>query len=163
MDITGTFHLLFAGLALAIGASISMARKGTPRHRWTGRLYIGAMLGLNATALMHYELNGRFNVFHWLVVVSLLTIAAGWIAVRLRRHLLHARFMMWSYVGLLAASAGEIAARSPLIRDWTDFGIAVGGASLLVSIVGAVFIERAARRFSTRQLSAAVEGGSESA
>lgn len=148
MDILGTFHLLAAGLALGSGASVAIARKGTKRHRWTGRTYAVAMLGLNASALAIYDLTGRFNLFHVFALVGLATLAAGWIPAILKRGAwkpLHARFMMWSYAGLLMAAVSEMATRLPFVRSWTSFGIAVGVATGAVMLVSVFVIERAAR------------------
>lgn len=147
MDITGVFHLLTAGLALGSGASIAVARKGTVRHRWTGRVYLLAMVLLNVSALSRYELTGRFNVFHFFAIVSLTGLAAGWLPALLKRGAWrpwHARFMMWSYAGLLMAAMSEIATRLPLVTNWTAFGMAVGIATTLVAIISAFVIERAA-------------------
>ena len=61
------------------------------------------MLLLNITALMIYDLDGRFGPFHVASVISSATIGAGFVPVYLRRpraawiHL-HANFMCWSYV-----------------------------------------------------------------
>lgn len=148
MDILGTFHLFTAGLALGSGASVAIARKGTKRHRWTGRIYVAAMLGLNLSALAIYDLTGRFNLFHVFALVGLATLAAGWIPAYRQRGTwkpLHARFMMWSYAGLLMAAVSEMATRLPIVRSWTAFGIAVGLGTGAVMLVSIVVIERAAR------------------
>ncbi len=81
----GLFHLITALLALVFGTWIILTRKGTLRHKWLGRGYFWAMLLLNASALMIYELKGTFGVFHWLALLSLLTLVAGYIPVLLRR------------------------------------------------------------------------------
>ena len=148
MDGLGAFHLLAAGLALGSGASVAIARKGTTRHRWTGRVYLFAMLLLNVSALSIHEVTGQFNLFHFFALASLATLAAGWIPVLLKRGAwkpLHARFMMWSYAGLSMAALSEIATRLPIINSWKSFGIAVGVATTVVAVISAVLIERAAR------------------
>lgn len=148
MDAIGTLHLLAAGLALGSGASIAIARKGTRRHRWTGRLYAVAMLALNASALAIYDLTGRFNLFHVFALVGLATLAAGWIPGLAKRgnwRPWHARFMMWSYAGLLMAALSEIATRLPVVNSWKTFGIAVGIATFTVMFIAVFVIERAAR------------------
>ena len=160
MDLLGATHLFSAGLALGSGASVAVARKGTPRHRWTGRVYLVAMLVLNVTALFRYELTGRFNLFHFFALLSLATLLAGWVPARLKRAQwkpLHARFMMWSYAGLLAAAASEIATRLPLVRSWAGFGIAVATASLAVMAIAAVIIERSAHPLDAKPVSAEEE------
>lgn len=148
MDALGAFHLFTAGLALASGASVAVARKGTARHRWTGRVYLAAMLLLNLSALSIYELTGRFNLFHFFAMVSLVTLLAAWLPALLKRGAWkpwHARFMMWSYAGLLMAAVSEVATRLPIITSWKSFGIAVGVATTIVAVISAIVIERAAR------------------
>jgi uncharacterized membrane protein len=149
-DPLGMAHLASGYLALLVGGAVALMRKGTPRHRWSGRAYALAMVVLNGTALAIYDLTGRVNMFHAFAVISLLSLAAGWVAVRrggpVAREV-HARFMMWSYVGLLAAAASEFIVRVPgVVTSWLGFGIAVGIASVLVCTVGAVVIERTVAR-----------------
>jgi len=99
------------------------------------------MLLLNATALMIYDLQGRFGPFHVASVISLATVGAGFVPVYLRRPRaawmqLHATFMCWSYVGLLAAFISEVAVRVPGI----GFGAAVIASTVVVVIAGAILI-----------------------
>jgi uncharacterized membrane protein len=44
-------HLCAAGLALALGAAILAARKGTPGHRLLGRAWVGLMAVVAASSL----------------------------------------------------------------------------------------------------------------
>jgi len=155
MNTLGTFHLLAAGLALGAGASVAIARKGTLRHRWTGRVYLFAMLMLNVSALALYRLTGSFNLFHFFALVSLATLLAGWLPAWRKRgewKPWHARFMMWSYAGLLMAAVSEIATRLPFVHGWTRFGIAVGVATTVVAAISAFYIERAARPLDGRKI-----------
>jgi hypothetical protein len=111
------------------------------------------MLLLNTTALMIYDLYGRFGPFHVASVISLATLGAAFAPVYLRRPpvawmQLHATFMCWSYVGLLAAFVSEVAVRVPGI----GFGPAVIAATGLVVGGGAVLIHmRVPRILSLRE------------
>lgn len=58
----GLIHILAALAAMLFGAAVVVARKGTRRHRWMCRGYFFMMLALNATALLNYELYGRWIV-----------------------------------------------------------------------------------------------------
>ncbi len=115
-------------------------RKGTPRHRVIGYAYTSAMILLNATSFWMYELYGRFGPFHGAAIASLATIAAGVVPAILRRPQtewmsLHAYFMCWSYVGLVAAFIAEIAVRVPGV----GFGQGVIGA-LIVTVAGGALL-----------------------
>lgn len=149
-DAIGTVHVLAAGLALAAGSAVAVAAKGTARHRAMGRLYLGAMLALNASALLIYDLTGRPNPFHAFALVSLASVLAGVVVARRRRpgwRERHARTMLWSYVGLLAAATSELIVRVPgLVQGWIGFGAEVGLATTLTCGIGAWCIQRAVAR-----------------
>jgi uncharacterized membrane protein len=137
----GPAHVAFGICALALGLCVLCLRKGTRVHRTLGHLYLASMIGLNATALSIYELFGGFGPFHVLALVSLLTLGCGAlpaITQRPRRRWFeaHAYFMSWSYVGLLAATAAEVAVRIP----GANFAAAAFGSSILVTAVGALTI-----------------------
>ena len=143
MDLIGLIHTGLALIALASGLFVFRKVKGGPLHRKIGWIYAASMIGLNATALMIYDLFGYFGPFHWMALFSLATVLAalvpairrkpadGWIEV-------HAQFMSWSYVGLLAATAAEIFTRVPGL----DFWWAVIVASVAIILGGAVYIRR---------------------
>ncbi|MCW5853341.1 MAG: DUF2306 domain-containing protein [Anaerolineae bacterium] len=145
MSSLGWTHLVFALVALLAGAAVLLTRKGTRLHRTLGYIYVTSMVSLNVTALFIYHLTGRFNVFHALALVSLVSLALGLGPVLLRRPRVgwlarHARFISGSYVGLVAAAAAEVAARIPL-PGWR-FGPAVALAALAVTLVGVTLIRR---------------------
>jgi len=148
-DAIGTLHVLAAGASLALGTAIAVGPKGTARHRALGQAYLGAMFALNASALALYQLTGRPNLFHALAIVSLLTVLAGWTVARRRQpgwRTSHARWMLWSYVGLLCATTSELAVRMPAVQTWGHFRIAVATASLATGVVGGWFIHRTVAR-----------------
>ena len=151
MDILGTAHLGLALAAIGFGAMVMVSAKGTRVHRWLGRCYGVAMLGLNATALLIYDLFGTFGPFHWLALASLATLIAGLTAAWRRRPAggwvrMHAEFMSWSYVGLLAAAVAETASRIP----GAPFAGSVIAASLVVLAIGGIVLRA--------RLPAAVQG-----
>lgn len=141
LDPLGLVHALFGLTALVLGLCVVLGRKGTRPHRRIGRCYLLAMVLLNGTALAIYDLYGRFGPFHWAAVVSLATLGAGFVPVFLRRPranwtILHATFMCWSYVGLVAAFLSEIAVRVPGI----GFGPSVMAATAVTVVVGGILI-----------------------
>src|SRR5260370_15616778 len=100
--------------ALAFGAIVLAAPKGTPLHRTIGAGYVAAMVILNVSALPIYRLTGHFEPFHALALFSFATVVCG-IAPALRRRpgwlMAHYWSMAWSYLGLLAAACSEIVVR----------------------------------------------------
>ena len=141
LDGLGFVHTLLGLAALLAGCAVVIGPKGTRIHRSIGRGYVAAMLMLNVTALLIYDLYGRFGPFHVAALVSLATVLAGIVPMLRRRpHAtwmeLHATFMSWSYVGLIAAFIAEIATHVPGVR----FGWGVGAATIAAVGVGAVLI-----------------------
>lgn len=134
LDPFGLFHAGLGLASVAFGLAVVLGRKGSRAHRRAGHAYTIAMLLLNVTAFFIYDLWGRFGPFHWLAVVSLLTLAGGMIPAWLRRPAgwldIHARMMAWSYAGVVAACAAEIGARIPGVRFvdgvvWPTIGVTI--------------------------------------
>ena len=126
---------MIAIVAIVAGAFVVATAKGTRRHVRAGRVYLLAMLAVNASAFMIYELYGGFGLFHWAATFSLATVLAGYVSARRRKpgwRIRHAYFMSGSYVGLLAALAAEVLTRTP----WLPFLWAVGVASGAVIAIG---------------------------
>ena len=146
-DAQGFIHTLFAIVALITGLYILFTVKGTRIHKKVGYVYALSMLGLNVTAFMIYRLFDGFAVFHWLALVSLITVTAGMIPVMLRKPkgyvTLHLNFMYWSVAGLYSAFVAEIFTRVPFILNMPDsqglFGILTGVSTALVMIVFTFF------------------------
>lgn len=114
MQTLGAVHFALAIACLALGAAVLLQRKGGSRHRLLGRLYAGALLLVNLTALTVYEDSSGPGPFHVLALISLATLTAGFVPAFLRRPKgswlsLHAQFMSWSWVGLVAAGVGQMA------------------------------------------------------
>ena len=145
MSTLGFIHMIFGILALVAGTAVLFLRRGTRWHRTLGHLYLTNMLALNISALFIYRLYGSFGPFHWLALMSLLTLVAGMVPVFTRRPKgrwleLHASFINGSYVGLVAATAAEITSRIPGTE--ASFGLVVGGTSVVIMVVGGLLIQR---------------------
>lgn len=130
---------MLALVALASGAWVLLRRKGGRSHRQAGSVFAGSMVGLNVTALFIYDLTGSPGPFHVLSVVSLVGVVVGVAHARLRKpqaswRPLHAHWMAWSYIGLLAAAASEATTRIPE----SPFVWMVVGSSGAVVIAGAL-------------------------
>jgi len=113
MSPTILFHTICGLVALAAGAIVVGARKGTLFHRVTGWIYVGSMALLCGTSFLIYELFKSFGPFHAAAIVSSLSIIGGIAAPLLRSRLgdawleAHYKFMLWSYVGLVMATGSH--------------------------------------------------------
>lgn len=117
----GWVHGVACLIALASGACGFATKKGSPRHVLTGRIYVGSMLVLNLSALGIYRL-GIFFFPHWLAIVTLVLIAAGWASARLiRSHVvfryIHLSSMIGSYYLLIGGGVNEVYLRVDAARD----------------------------------------------
>ncbi len=73
----GLVHLIVSILALITGLFVLSTTKGTKRHKQIGYVYAISMVLVNFTAFFIYKLYGKFGLFHWLAVISCLTLLAG--------------------------------------------------------------------------------------
>lgn len=141
----GLVHTVLACLALCSGTLVLFLDKGTALHRKLGYFYVAMMLLMNFSAFGIYRLfNGSPGIFHFLALVSLLTIAGGLYVVLFRHkirnwRLRHARFMAWSLVGLYAALVSEVGTR---LLTTASFWWVVFLGSCLVVIIGYISIRR---------------------
>jgi uncharacterized membrane protein len=127
MGFIGWVHTIFAVTALIAGAFNLLRPKGTPSHRWGGRVFAVAMVGLCGSALAIYRFTGHFNTFHALAFASLSTLAVGLFPVifkRPRRYWLDMHYFAIgaAYAGLLAAFANELLARVPGLQSIVGHG-----------------------------------------
>ncbi len=124
---TGLIHLIFSILAMILGAIVIFSKKGTDRHKKIGYAYAVSMVVCIATAFMIYRLFNGWGIFHYMAVVSSLSLIFGLVPAILRRPEkswigLHFGFMYWSVVGLYAAFISETITRTR-ITDMTTFSV----------------------------------------
>ncbi len=144
-------HIGSAIAAIAAGAFVLLRVKGTRLHRRTGLAYACAMVVLNVTSFSIFSLTGEASAFHLMAAFSLLTVVIGFAAAALRWPrdgwlVLHLQFMVWSYIGLLAAAAAEAMVRIPGTRFWW----AVAVASFAVMAAGGFLFYRRLPALHTR-------------
>lgn len=133
---TGILHIVAAVLALLAGLAVFGRPKGSRVHRALGRTYVVLMVVVNASALVTFEETGEVGPFHVLAILSLATVVAGLGCLFARRPVgawrgIHAYLMTWSWVGLLAAGASQLATMAMPGRQ----GLTVAGTSLAVCVV----------------------------
>lgn len=129
--------------AILAGAFVVLRVKGTRTHRRIGLAYACAMVILNVSSFFIFNLTGKASPFHVLAIFSLVTVLAGYGAAVLRRPRgrwleWHLQFMVWSYIGLLAAASAEAAVRLPEAPFWRS----VAAASLAVLAAGGILFAR---------------------
>ncbi len=117
-DSVGLIHLLASVIALVSGTGVLFLTKGTRTHKRIGYIYTVAMTVLLVTAFSIYRLFGGWGIFHWLAVLSTVTLLGGLIPILIKRprvgHIaLHFSFMYWSVMGLYAAFMAETMVRLP--------------------------------------------------
>lgn len=126
---TGVVHLIFSVLSLVFGTYILFALKGNKLHRQIGYAYTMSMIVVLFTAFMIYHLFGKFGMFHWMAVVSTLTLLGGMIPFLFGKKKewieIHFSFMYWSVMGLYAAFISEIFTRIPN-TNWSMLFLSIG-------------------------------------
>ena len=112
----GVVHTAAASVSLLAGAFQLGRRRRDLLHRRVGYCYAAAMVMTNVSALLVYRFNGRFNVFHVLALVALVTLAMALRPMLMRPRpqawrVIHYYWVCWSYTGLCAAAATEFLLR----------------------------------------------------
>ncbi|PTE01669.1 DUF2306 domain-containing protein [Pandoraea apista] len=102
-------HLAAAVAAVLLGAAILFMRRGTLRHRWTGRLWVAAMAVAAATSFGIRELGaGRLSWLHALSAYVLVGLVLAVVAIRRGDVSTHRRQMLGLYAGLVIAGVAAI-------------------------------------------------------
>jgi len=91
MSVVGVFHTLACVIALAVGAYLMVMRKGTPRHRQLGDIYVGVLLFASVSSLTIYTRHA-FTMAHWFGVIAIVLAAAGFALGRW-----HGKGQAWKY------------------------------------------------------------------
>lgn len=129
----GWLHAFACIVALATGAYVLCARKGTRRHRVLGYWYAGAMLVLNLSIMGVYRFDmvpgkvlhsgaGIFGIFHWMAVITLAAAALGVFAASRQKRAVwahtHAQAMLFSYYMLVSGMINQFFVRVVIAREW---------------------------------------------
>jgi uncharacterized membrane protein len=112
-------HLAAALLALGLGAWNLLAAKGTARHRWVGRAWVGLML---VVALSSFGITG----------LSAGVLGPGWLGWFSPIHLLSVFVLVAVPRALWAARRGDLAAHRSGMRQAYFLGLLLAGAFTLL-------------------------------
>ena len=111
-SLAGGIHFVCAVIGMLSGMFVLLNAKGTAFHRKIGYVFVTALMGVNLSALLIYDLNdGAISVFHFLIPVSIFFLGFGIIPMigkrrpgAFNRHIIG---MNGAVLGLWAAGATE--------------------------------------------------------
>ena len=116
-------HLGSLSPAFVIGTYLLLNRKGTPVHRFLGKIYMGLMLftafiTLFMEALVGPKFLNHFGFLHLLSLFVLYTVPTAYRAIRVGNIKLHKRKMVGLYVGALLVAGAFTLSPGRLIHTW---------------------------------------------
>tara|TARA_B100001142_G_scaffold110_1_gene114 strand:+ start:1658 stop:2044 length:387 start_codon:yes stop_codon:yes gene_type:complete len=109
--------------AFVIGSYLLLNRKGTPVHKFLGKIYMGLMLftafiTLFMEALVGPKFLNHFGFLHLLSLFVLYTVPTAYTAIRVGNSKLHKRKMVGLYVGALLVAGAFTLSPGRLIHTW---------------------------------------------
>jgi len=109
--------------AFVIGSYLLLNRKGTPAHKFLGKIYMGLMLftafiTLFMEALVGPKFLNHFGFLHLLSLFVLYTVPTAYRAIRVGNIKLHKRKMVGLYVGALLVAGAFTLSPGRLIHTW---------------------------------------------
>ncbi|SHG87378.1 hypothetical protein [Cognatishimia maritima] len=112
MTILGVLHLTLMISVFVIGVRVFATRKGTGSHKRLGRIFVAMMVVSNLAVFGIYEDSATLGIFHYLAIVSLISLFAAiallrWPGVSTRRRIMHGHVMLWTFGGVVAAGLGQ--------------------------------------------------------
>jgi hypothetical protein len=149
----GWLHTVACLVALVSGGWNIVGAKGTPRHIFMGRVYVGSMVVLNLTVFAVYKFDIAhfvpfsagphvFGFFHWLAVAALVFVLIGYYAARHQARAfwayVHPIAMTLSYYDLIGGGINEAFARLDPLRALARASAKSTGAAVGAPIIGMV-------------------------
>ena len=109
--------------AFVIGSYLLLNRKGTPAHKFLGKIYMGLMLftafiTLFMEALVGPKFLNHFGFLHLLSLFVLYTVPTAYRAIRVGNIKLHKRKMVGLYLGALLVAGAFTLSPGRLIHTW---------------------------------------------
>lgn len=116
-------HLATVVPAFAIGAFQLLRRKGTPIHKFLGKIYMILMLATALiTLLMPAEVGprflGHFGFIHAFSLLALLNVPVAYAAVRHGNIRAHRAAMIWLYVGGILIAGAFAFSPGRMLHAW---------------------------------------------
>ena len=114
-------HACAAIIAVACGAVVLVAAKGTTFHRWAGRTYVAVLAVMVLTSFWIYELRTGPSVFHGVSILLIALTGYGVTQVAFRRRRdwqrRHAAAMQATVLVLIVTGTAQFFDRLPLPHD----------------------------------------------
>jgi uncharacterized membrane protein len=147
-------HAWAAMLALALGVVVLARRKGTPSHRWSGRIWAAAMLVTVLSSFFIHELRtwGPWSPIHILSAITLVLLVRAYVAIRRRKVQLHAELMKATFYNALLLATFFTFLPGRIMHD-VVFGptpAADAAVPMWVWIVGGVIVVLGGRHFAAK-------------
>jgi uncharacterized membrane protein len=116
-------HLATVVPAFAIGALQLLRRKGTPVHKFLGKIYMLFMLATALiTLLMPAEVGPRFldhfGFIHGFSLLALVSVPFAYLAVRRGNIQAHRAAMIWLYVGGILIAGAFAFSPGRMLHAW---------------------------------------------
>lgn len=106
-DFALTLHLVTAIPAIPLGGYLFATRKGGPRHRMLGKVWLALMLTTAVSTLFIRNLNqGGFSWLHLLTLLTLVAVPQALLSARRGDIAAHRRHMLTFYLGSMIIAGG---------------------------------------------------------
>jgi hypothetical protein len=139
-------HIAAGGLALAAGGiqfGLVFLRRTSTAHRWTGRVYVGAVF-VSCVASLVVIRNGSAIGPIWTALLAILAAAAmvftgcGLIAARRRQWHRHAAWMLRSYMAMMVFAWFRLAWEFPVLEQMAlrTRAALILGLTMLLTVIG---------------------------
>lgn len=135
-------HAVTASMAMVLGAvNVLRRRRGDAPHRFIGRVWLVAMYFTAGSSFWIQDLRpGSYSWIHGLSAFTILTLSLGLWNARRGRIRAHAGNMIGTYLGLLGAFVGVVAAPDRLVpqafqHDWVGMAVVTA----MIMAVGLAF------------------------
>jgi len=112
------FHAAIAAAAVALGGAVLLRQKGTASHKWMGRIWAALMAAVAISSFWIFEIRHGTgpSPIHLLSVWTLVSLALAIWYIRHGNVRAHRRFMLGSFIGLVAAGVFALAPGRALYR-----------------------------------------------